>query len=1477
MPPINPATLSKIHDLATLLGFLRDTNPANGLGWPIRDDLDPEELFYDYDQGDFRQDGQGEGLQLRQLAKVTRGQPWGVFLVQTSTPRLYTSQLRRIVRVLAPKARNQLSYLPSWPLENLLFVATHNFKQFTFAHLRGEENAAARISSFGWSQAESGVRTLCEYNLPALRWPENPEDGQGWLGQWSTAFDVEKVTDRFFKDFRDLFESRKEALEGKIRQPAERHAFVQRLLNRLLFLSFLQKKRWLKAPNTEHPQSTYLFDLFDQAESRRENFYQVYLNGLFFNALNRPLEIDAASYKEVQARLGIVPFLNGGLFDRADEWDEAGRLSLENEFFGPILGHDGLLRRYNFTVTESTPLNQEVAVDPEMLGKVFETVVLTSEGAENYQAPNLRKATGSYYTPRIVVTFIVREALKSDLTARVPGLRRENLARLMEWDALAGLTPDDRSKLRELVSGEQADAILQRLGSLRACDPSIGSGAFALGLLHELLNLRLLCENITKFKDPLREPNAVFDLKKQIIENNIYGVDLQAKAVEICKLRLWLSMIVDYELSVDPDASTPAAFAAAVKEIPALPNLGFKIRRGDALLDLVQGKVFRLKEISHQPEMQAAVSRLQDIHNRFFSENDPDKKRFLRLQALTERTRLSRLQIEMQLKALEDANATQEDMFAAKQTKAALRTAQDERQRLEAVLAEVCKTETELQKLAQGRLDEQHDTTLTRLEALRESEEITFAWELDFPEIFFEAGQDIGTLTGRMGLVNEARGQMELSLPRAKRGGFDIMVGNPPFVTARNAEKRELYRERWKETAFLKYQLVSPFFQRSFGLLRPSGHLGFIVSNAFAKREFGRPLVEKFFPTIELQKIVDCSGLMFPGHGTPTCIIFGKNQKPDNKTKIRITATLPGGGDLKTIPEKSPLWATIQSNYDAQNYKDDRIIVADQPRKLMAVWPWNLDVRSDVTKQVIEQTCDKTLADFIEGDVGVCTMTNEDELFPITDDHARRLKLDPSVISVFQEGEDVRDWVLQSEKLLLNPYNDNAELLPEKKLASAIPYLKQYKEHLENRLSFANKTFKELGREWYSFERMNKNKYANPRFIVFGEIATHAHFVYHASARVYKQTCQTIKLPTDSDKEHIIFQGWLNSSVSLFWLKQVCFNKNASDQEEKDRFVYAGGKVQMLPISNTFTSKESKERKQIFAFSLVCWENGQKIPSLGYRKLFEQPGEAYHTWYSELAGYMPPDASLQAGWRTTAELRSLFQRALAERERLRAEMIALQEEMDWLVYAAYGLINDDDRLTAHEGWQVEPLQLGERPFELLRDGKPIPEHFSAGRKALWQARIDEIQANEHIRRIEQPVYKRRWYRKTSDAQELERACNWFVLEKAEWWLENVHKRAVAPERWAAALWEDERIRAAVQVVDENIVSLTAFTRWFKSLLKDASVPAWIPPAMPWDQVEKQFKNQKIPASAKKIRGKLNVPRERFRIQEDGQYVWAGEG
>lgn len=298
------------------------------------------------------------------------------------------------------------------------------------------------------------------------------------------------------------------------------------------------------------------------------------------------------------------------------------------------------------------------------------------------------------------------------------------------------------------------------------------------------------------------------------------------------------------------------------------------------------------------------------------------------------------------------------------------------------------------------------------------------------------------------------------------------------------------------------------------------------------------------------------------------------------------------------------------------------------------------------------------------------------------------------------------------------------------------------------------------------------------------------------------------------------------------------------------------------------------------------------MPSLAMKKLFEKPGEAYHEWNASLPGYITPDARLDLPFTTIHDLRTSFAKACKIREELRGEMIALQEDMDWLVYAAYGLIPLDSTAIGSTN-HPDPLVREQRPFVLWSQAQGdlnlayslIPADWTVERKALCRARLETIRNNEHIRRIEQPVCKRRWDEQWKvgnrwqcgpvayDAEFVD-AFEWWLSEKAEWWLE---KRAgcgpVSLEQWSAAIWEDGRVQAAWGIVREALERLERrvdFSRYFTKLVKEQSVPDNIPAAVPWEKIK-----TKVPAAVKRIRGKLNVPRERFRVTTDGHYVWAG--
>ena len=237
------------------------------------------------------------------------------------------------------------------------------------------------------------------------------------------------------------------------------------------------------------------------------------------------------AHVDLKERRGRVVFLNGGLFDLEDDYDVRDAVKVPNASFTAVFD---LLERYNFTVAESTPLDIEVAVDPEMLGKVFETLVTG------------RHESGSYYTPRPVVAFMCREALKHYLAATVPDAGA--VARFVDDGDPTGL-PDP-------------EAVLNALRRVRVCDPACGSGAYLLGMMQELLRLR---EALFAMRG--LDAVTVYKRKLEIIEKNLYGVDKDVFAVNIAKLRLWLSLAVDFE----------------GEKPPPLPNLDFKIECGDSV------------------------------------------------------------------------------------------------------------------------------------------------------------------------------------------------------------------------------------------------------------------------------------------------------------------------------------------------------------------------------------------------------------------------------------------------------------------------------------------------------------------------------------------------------------------------------------------------------------------------------------------------------------------------------------------------------------------------------------------------------------------------------------------------------------------------------------------------------------------------------------------------------------------------------
>ena len=345
------------------------------------------------------------------------------------------------------------------------------------------------------------------------------------------AFSVEPVTAAFFRDYKDAYDAAVSLIAANIGQ-AGTEQFTQTLFNRLLFVHFVSRKGWLRF----NGDTDYLNALWRDyaADDKAGSFYTSRLSTLFFAGLNNPQSQDLSN--GVQPLIGDVPFLNGGLFEET-ELDKRAVSAVPDEAVASLI--TGLFNRYNFTVMEATPLDVEVAVDPEMLGKLFEETV------------NERHSNGAYYTPRPVVAFMCREAIKGYLAGQgIDGLTDDKIDDLVDNANPQAITIAQALEVANAVSG------------LKAVDPACGSGAFLLGMLQEVLAL-----NETLFRAG-HTPESLYRQKLDIIRNNVYGADKDGLAVSTAMLRLWLSLAVDYDGVGPPEP---------------LPNLDLKLVVGDSI------------------------------------------------------------------------------------------------------------------------------------------------------------------------------------------------------------------------------------------------------------------------------------------------------------------------------------------------------------------------------------------------------------------------------------------------------------------------------------------------------------------------------------------------------------------------------------------------------------------------------------------------------------------------------------------------------------------------------------------------------------------------------------------------------------------------------------------------------------------------------------------------------------------------------
>lgn len=393
------------------------------------------------------------------------------------------------------------------------------------------------------------------------------------------SFQLQTVNSIFYSGVSDAFLELVDALVKSGKGEQDSKLFTSRLLGRLIFTWFLKKMNMVAGP----------IDYFSPEAFKSDSlYYKKSLEVLFFRTLNEP----TSNRSPVDGLIDLeTPYLNGGLFaPHENDWLDDESLNVPNGYFIRLFEH---FSKFNFTVDESTPEFEQVAIDPEMLGRVFESLLATQVEETGEQA---RKAKGTFYTPREVVFYMCRESVANYLLSKKPG--DEGFAKSVR--SLIEKSDQDWAKagtnsLRDIPIGHR-EVVLEAISTLRSFDPACGSGAFPLGLLSVL----------TKVVSRLQPEVKIYQVKSNILRNSIFGSDIEPMAIEIAKLRAWLALIVEE--------------SDQLSNVQPLPNLEFKFVCANSLIPLSDTNEINLFD---NGELEVELT---EIRNKYFETKLPDKK-----------------------------------------------------------------------------------------------------------------------------------------------------------------------------------------------------------------------------------------------------------------------------------------------------------------------------------------------------------------------------------------------------------------------------------------------------------------------------------------------------------------------------------------------------------------------------------------------------------------------------------------------------------------------------------------------------------------------------------------------------------------------------------------------------------------------------------------------------------------------------------
>ena len=523
---------------------------------------------------------------------------------------------------------------------------------------------------------------------------------------------------------------------------------------------------------------------------------------------------------------------------------------------------------------------------------------------------------------------------------------------------------------------------------------------------------------------------------------------------------------------------------------------------------------------------------------------------------------------------------------------------------------------------------------------------------------------------------------------------FEVVIGNPPYIVERDKAKLKYHRGKGKRKRYIsahrQYSLASPFTERAFQLASPGGWVGLITSNNFMKREFGKPLITEVLAKRDLFGVVDTSGAYLPGHGTPTVILFARNRAPEGET-VRAVMGKRGEPGTPKDPARGHVWSSIVRGHAEAEYEDEFVSVADLPTQVLTQHPWSLKGGGSVElKARLDQAGRKSLGSLIR-DCGAVVLTRADEVY-VTPQGALRRRLPSRHIEPYIAGDAVREWCVEPRSEAIFPYDEDllASLSP-----SVETRLWPHRSRLRGRVAFG-KTQLERGLEWFEYSMLFTTRFEGSYRIAFTNVATHNHFCLLRRPALCNAHAPVVQLHAGADEhEYLWLLGLLNSSTACFWMKQVfhCKGSTAANKNHPDpartAYEFAATGLEAFPVPGQATTRA---RLAALAGRIDALAQ-ERADWLGDRRL--------------------ASAIVEVG--TVETLRDRLLQRWTEADHLRERMVALQEEIDWTTYHAFGLCGPD-LLADEESFDALTCPRGGRPFEELsgrrgvRGGGPARRH-----------------------------------------------------------------------------------------------------------------------------------------------------------------------